>query len=116
MNLHDKSLRDKTIAAPEVTTGPLAGSRKVHSSPKGHADLRVPFRAIELSNGGSFQVYDSSGPYTDDDAAIDVKRGLPSLRKPWIEARGGVEAYEGREVKPEDNANASLEAFQTVLF
>jgi len=103
MNVHDKSLGDKKITAPEVTTGPLAGSRKVYSSPEGHAALRVPFREIELSNGGTFRVYDSSGPYTDDEAAIDVKRGLPALRSPWIEGRGGVETYEGRAVKPEDN-------------
>jgi len=102
MNLHDKSLRDKTIT-PEVTTGPLAGSRKVYSAPQGHETLRVPFREIGLSEGGSFRVYDSSGPYTNDDAAIDVKRGLPALRALWIARRGGVEAYEGRTVKPEDN-------------
>jgi phosphomethylpyrimidine synthase len=100
MNIHDKK-----ITNPEVTTGPLVGSRKVYSSPEGHEDVRVPFRAIEFSNGGSFQVYDPSGPYTDDAAAIDVKRGLDPLRMPWIEARGGVERYDGRAVKPEDNGN-----------
>ena len=105
MNIHDKSLRDKKITAPEVTTGPLVGSRKVYSSPDGHVSLRVPLRQVDLSNGASFQVYDSSGPYTDDDAAIDVKRGLPALRKPWIARRGGVETYEGRTVRPEDNGN-----------
>jgi len=105
MNVHDKSLGDKKITAPEVTTGLLAGSRKVYSSPQGHEALRVPLREIELSNGGTFRVYDSSGPYTDDEAAIDVKRGLPALRSPWIEGRGGVETYEGRAVKPEDNGN-----------
>ena len=103
MNLHDKSLSDKKITAPEVTTGPLAGSRKVYSSPEGHEDLRVPFREIALTNGASFSVYDSSGPYTDTDAAIDVKRGLEPLRSSWIEARGGVETYDGRAVRPEDN-------------
>ena len=65
---------------PEVTTGPLAGSRKVYSSPEGHEDVRVPFREIALTNGDAFQVYDTSGPYTDGDAAIDVKRGLAPLR------------------------------------
>ena len=112
MNLHDK-----TITTPEVTTGPLVGSRKIYSSPDGHEDVRVPFREIELSDGASassseavghkkvFRVYDTSGPYADTDAAIDVKRGLAPLRAPWITARGGVEAYEGRTVKPEDNGN-----------
>jgi len=112
MNIHDKK-----IAAPEVTTGPLVGSRKVYSSPEGHEDVRVPFRQIELSDGAPassseavghkrvFKVYDPSGPYTDSDASIDVKRGLEPLRMPWIEARGGVERYDGRAVKPEDNGN-----------
>ncbi len=122
MNIHDKK-----ITNPEVTTGPLVGSRKVYSSPEGHEDVRVPFRQIELSDGAPassseavgisgikqravghkrvFRVYDPSGPYTDSDAAIDVKRGLDPLRMPWIEARGGVERYDGRTVKPEDNGN-----------
>jgi len=107
MNLHDKSLRDKKPITPEVTTGPLAGSRKVYSSPDGHDDVRVPFREIGLTDGSSFQVYDTSGPYADTDAVIDVKRGLAPLRAPWIEARGGVEAYDGRAVKPEDNGNVA---------
>ena len=105
MNLHDKSLSDNKRTTPEVTTGPLVGSRKVYSSPQGHEDVRVPFRAIELTNGDSFQVYDTSGPYADADAVIDVKRGLDPLRAAWIADRGGVEVYEGREVKPEDNGN-----------
>jgi len=105
MTLHDKTLRDKTMAAPEVTTGPLAGSRKVYSAPQGRNDLRVPFREIELSNGSTFRVYDPSGPYTDTDATIDVKKGLAPLRTPWIEARGGIESYEGRAVRPEDNGD-----------
>ncbi len=103
--LHDKSLSDKKPTAPEVTTGPLVGSRKVYSSPQGHDDVRVPFREIGLTDGSSFQVYDTSGPFADTDAAIDVKRGLEPLRAPWVAARGGVETYEGRAVKPEDNGN-----------
>jgi len=105
MTLHDKTLRDKTMTAPEVTTGPLAGSRKVYSAPQGHDTIRVPFREIGLSNGSTFRVYDPSGPYTDTDATIDVKKGLAPLRTPWIEARGGVESYEGRAVRPEDNGD-----------
>ena len=40
----------------------------------------VPFREIALSGEPPFHVYDTSGPYTDADAKIDVKRGLPPLR------------------------------------
>ncbi|MEM7191698.1 MAG: phosphomethylpyrimidine synthase ThiC, partial [Pseudomonadota bacterium] len=102
MNRPD-SIRERLIESPQVTTGPLMGSRKVHSSPDGHAEVQVPLREIDLTNGDKFQVYDPSGPYTDDAIKVDVKRGLSPLRTPWVEARGGVEAYEGRAIKPEDN-------------
>ncbi len=48
-------------------------------------------------------VYDTSGPYTDPDHVTDIRAGLPALRRDWILARGDVEAYQGREQKPEDN-------------
>jgi phosphomethylpyrimidine synthase len=82
MNLHDKP-----INPPVVTCGALPGSRKIHSAPEGHDDLAVPLREVGLADGASFCVYDTSGPYSDPDASIDVKRGLPPLRAPWIEAR-----------------------------
>ncbi|MEQ8823725.1 MAG: phosphomethylpyrimidine synthase ThiC [Filomicrobium sp.] len=107
MNLHDK-----TILTPEVTTGPLVASKKVYSSPEGHEDVRVPLREIALTDPAepTFRVYDTSGPYTETDAQIDVEKGLPRLREAWIKERGGVEAYEGREVRPEDNGNVSGKA------
>ncbi len=98
MNVHDK-----TIKRTELTTGPLTGSRKIYSTPEGHADVKVPLREIALAEGATFQVYDTSGPYGDAAPVIDVTRGLPPLRSAWIEARGGVEDYQGRAVKPEDN-------------
>ena len=105
MNVHDpKSVR------PEVTTGPLPASRKIYVSPAEAPDLRVPLREIALSPESGeppVRVYDPSGPYTDPDAAIDVDRGLPRHRTAWIEARGGVEVYEGRAIKPEDNGSVS---------
>ncbi len=48
----NKPISPKDVAPPKVTTGPLAGSRKVYSSPEGDPDLRVPFREIAL--GGAF--------------------------------------------------------------
>ncbi|QXL83732.1 phosphomethylpyrimidine synthase ThiC [Comamonas sp. NLF-1-9] len=60
------------------------------------ADLRVPVRDIRLSNGETVSVYDTSGPYTDPKAAIDVRKGLPSVRGAWIAERGDTEAYAGR--------------------
>jgi len=86
----NKPISPKDVQPPKVTTGPLPGSRKVYSSPEGHEDLSVPFREIVLGGGEpSFCLYDTSGAYTDEAAKIDVERGLPRLRAPWIEARRG---------------------------
>ncbi|MCU6454441.1 phosphomethylpyrimidine synthase ThiC [Sphingomonas sp. A2-49] len=84
-----------------VTTGPIRGSKKVHVGPLG-----VAMREIHLdpsSGEPPLRVYDTSGPYTDPQARIDIMAGLPQLRRQWIEARGDVEAYDGRELRPEDN-------------
>ncbi|MCF8883557.1 phosphomethylpyrimidine synthase ThiC [Erythrobacter sp. SN021] len=87
-----------------VTTGPIRGSRKVHVGAKSGSGVRVAMREIDLEGGEpSVRVYDTSGPYTDPDATIDINKGLPQLRREWIMARGDVEEYDAREVKPEDN-------------
>ena len=70
---------------PQVTTGPIAGSTKSYVD--GPDGIRVPVRRIGLSNGEHHDVYDTSGPYTDADAEIDVRAGLPALRAPWISSR-----------------------------
>ncbi|TNC28274.1 phosphomethylpyrimidine synthase ThiC [Amycolatopsis alkalitolerans] len=67
--------------AVSVTTGPITGSRKVYHA--GESGLRVPARRIDLSNGDHFDVYDTSGPYTDPDVKIDVHSGLQPLRSGW---------------------------------
>jgi phosphomethylpyrimidine synthase len=104
----NKFTRKPEFETPKVTTGPLPASTKVYDAPEGHADVRVPFREIALSGDGPpFRVYDPSGPYTDANADIDVARGLPRRREAWIRKRGGVEAYTGRAVRPEDNGNVS---------
>ena len=82
-----------------VTTGPIRGSRKVHVG-----KLGVAMREIDLAGGEApVRVYDTSGPYTDPAAAIDIQAGLPALRRDWQLARGDVEEYAPREVRPEDN-------------
>ncbi|HYZ36779.1 MAG TPA: phosphomethylpyrimidine synthase ThiC [Pseudonocardiaceae bacterium] len=83
MTALSSGLRDATIK-PAITTGPITGSRKVYRQV---GELRVPARRVELSNGEHVDLYDTSGPYTDPDAFIDVHRGLPKLREPWIAAR-----------------------------
>src|SRR5579883_3144239 len=51
-------------------------------------ELRVPMREIVLSTGDSVVLYDTSGPYTDAELTTAVERGLPPLRRGWIERRG----------------------------
>jgi phosphomethylpyrimidine synthase len=67
-------------------------SRKVYLSHPSRPDIRVPMRDIALSGDHPpIQLYDTSGPYTDPDVNVDLKRGLPPLREPWIRGRGDVE-------------------------
>jgi phosphomethylpyrimidine synthase len=84
-----------------VTTGPVRGSRKIHVGPR-----KVAMREIHLEPSSSeppVRVYDTSGPYTDPEALIDIAVGLPELRGGWIRTRGDVEEKDQREVRPEDN-------------
>ena len=95
-----------------ISTDPISPkSKKVYVSGTLHPDIKVPFREISLSpsttvtengngngNGNGYQndessliVYDTSGPYTDPDAKIDIREGLEPIRLPWIEGRGDVE-------------------------
>jgi phosphomethylpyrimidine synthase len=84
-----------------ITRGALPGSRKVLVAKD---ELLVPFREVALGGGEApVRLYDTSGPYTDDTAKIDIEKGLAEARRAWIEARGDVEAYDGRERKPEDD-------------
>ena len=53
-------------------------------------------REIALTNGETVTVYDTSGPYTDPAAAIDIRQGLKPVRSEWVAARGDTERYEGR--------------------
>jgi phosphomethylpyrimidine synthase len=85
----------------KVTTGPIRGSKKIYVG-----ERRVAMREITLepsSGEPPVRVYDTSGPYTDPDARIDIMAGLPALRRDWIIGRGDVESYDARSVKPEDN-------------
>ncbi|MDT7784441.1 MAG: phosphomethylpyrimidine synthase, partial [Pseudonocardiales bacterium] len=78
------ALDDRSVK-PSVTTGPISGSRKVYREVA--SDIRVPFRRVELTNGEHVDLYDTSGPYTDENATIDVHSGLPDLRSGWVAAQ-----------------------------
>ncbi|UQB42144.1 phosphomethylpyrimidine synthase ThiC [Thiomicrospira microaerophila] len=87
----------------EITRNPFPASKKIYIPGEIHADIRVPMREIELTNGETLTVYDTSGPYTDPTADIDLTQGLPAIRQAWIAARDDVEGYEGRQLKAVDN-------------
>ncbi len=96
----------------------LPASRKIYVEANGSTisqnnhNLRIPFREIALSPSRNMsdeieenppvRVYDTSGVWTDPNFKGDVREGLPTLRREWIEARGDVEEYEGREILPQD--------------
>ncbi|MFJ6621284.1 phosphomethylpyrimidine synthase ThiC [Kitasatospora sp. NPDC091335] len=86
----------------ERTGYPTPAWRKAHREGS-RPDLRVPYREVQLTNGRTVPLYDTSGPYTDPSYEPDVRRGLPALRDAWIRQRGDVEEYDGREARPEDD-------------
>ncbi|WP_051292763.1 phosphomethylpyrimidine synthase ThiC [Olivibacter sitiensis] len=98
------SKQEKRPTQSAITTGAISGSKKVYVKGSMH-DIQVAMREISLSptklfNGGQepnapVTVYDTSGPYTDENAQIDIRKGLPRLREPWIAQRNDVEALAG---------------------
>ncbi|MFC3578863.1 phosphomethylpyrimidine synthase ThiC [Sphingomonas hylomeconis] len=89
-----------------VTTGAIRGSRKIHVPHANIPGAGVAMREIMLDPTclePPLRVYDTSGPYTDPNALIDINAGLHELRRDWILARGDVEEYDAREIRPEDN-------------
>ncbi|MER8509917.1 phosphomethylpyrimidine synthase ThiC [Mesorhizobium sp. M1112] len=97
---------------PAVSTGPLPASRKIHKPGAIHPQIRVPMREISVhptAGEPPVTVYDPSGPYTDPTVETSIEKGLARLRHEWITARGDVEAYDGRHVRPEDNGFATGE-------
>ncbi len=91
----------------------LPNSKKIYVEGKITADIKVPFREINLNDtrlhdGGieknkSIQIYDTSGLWGDENSNPNVNDGLPAIRLEWIKSSGDVEECVGREVKPEDN-------------
>ena len=110
MNAPESIPRESFASLLERARQPFPASRKVYVPGQLHADLRVPVRDIALTNGEQVSVYDTSGPYTDPNAVIDVRRGLASVRDGWIEARGDTESYAGRNRVALDDGQKSDDA------
>lgn len=89
----------------EITSKPFPASQKIYISGEKFPDIKVPLREVTTSEklAAPVRIYDTSGIYTDSNAKFDIRAGLPKIRDSWIRARGDVEEYKGREVKPEDN-------------
>ena len=111
------SHKDKSAPASNdiLTRHPLPASTKIYVSGEQHPHIKVPMRQIQLTNGETFEVYDTSGPYTDPTADIDVTQGLPATRKEWIESRNDTEEYEGRIIDPKDNGYANRSQMETAV-
>ncbi|MBN0988137.1 phosphomethylpyrimidine synthase ThiC [Amphritea pacifica] len=98
-----QTVLSRSAQVDEASVQPFPNSRKVYVEGS-RADIRVPMREISLADtptdmGGEkndpLYVYDTSGPYTDPDASIDVRKGLEPLRAGWIEERGDTVQLDG---------------------
>ncbi|EIT85684.1 phosphomethylpyrimidine synthase ThiC [Fictibacillus macauensis ZFHKF-1] len=102
-------MKSEKVTLPLQKSFPNSEKRYLKGS---RSDILVPIRAIHQSSteseNGEIEnepvlTYDTSGPYTDPLYTVDVTKGLPLLRKQWVEERQDTFYYEGRQVKPEDN-------------
>ncbi len=92
----------ETAKVDDASVQPFPNSKKIHvegSAPT----IRVPMREISLSDtvtdkgreiNPPVRVYDTSGPYTDPNIDVDVRKGVPEICTPWIEARANTEVLE----------------------
>ena len=102
----------------------LPGSKKIYTPGAINKNLRVPSREISLSPtitakdelipNEPFRLYDTSGPYTDENTQIDITKGLPELRRDWITGRNDVEELGGSTsfYRKRIENNASLDAIR----
>src|SRR5688572_25528281 len=113
------AIKPENETTPSSNDKPLPNSRRIYIDGK-QPGVRVPFREIEQNQTRNFngtleenppvRVYDTSGPWGDPSIKGDVREGLRSLRRHWILARGDVEEYEGRELKPIDDGYLTFDA------
>jgi len=103
MSAKPEEFLSRKAAVSNASTAVFPGSRKIHVTGS-RADIRVPMREIRLDDTHTAEgaeqnppvvVYDTSGPYTDPTVTIDIRRGLPELRRAWIEERGDTEELSG---------------------
>ena len=99
----NNAMLSQTAEVDQASVQPFPKSRKVYIEGS-RPDIRVPMREITLDDtptgfGGEtndpLYVYDTSGPYTDPDVQVDVRKGLAPLRENWILEREDTEQLDG---------------------
>jgi phosphomethylpyrimidine synthase len=100
-----------------MTTPYFQKSRRIYLSGTLHPSVSVALRQIEQSStkhpdgtetsNPAVQVYDTSGPWGDPAASLDIREGLPALRRSWILGRADVAEYDGRAARPQDDGYLS---------
>lgn len=90
--------------AHNITCSPFPNSKKIYVEGEIHP-IKVAMREIELSptrlTNGKLEenppvtVYDTSGPYTDENSQINIEKGLPRIREQWILDRNDVDVLDG---------------------
>ena len=100
MNANDKLFSNREASFNSESIKPFPASRKIYVTGS-RDDIRVPMREISVESthtrdgveepNQAITVYDTSGPYSDPDQKLDVRQGLPPLRKAWIDDRGHTE-------------------------
>ncbi|MCL2178222.1 MAG: phosphomethylpyrimidine synthase ThiC [Proteobacteria bacterium] len=115
--LHSAPSPDNNRPPLELTAvGPLPNSRRIYVAGS-RPDIRVPMRQIEQADTPSVSntreknppvfVYDSSGPYGDAIANLDIRRGLPAMRAAWVAERGDTMPSPGRGRRAQNGSNVT---------
>ena len=103
-------MTDKNFSANNIAPKQFPNSKKHYVTSSKFPDVKVALRQIAIDQKDSprnFNVYDTSGPYTDETAKIDIREGINPIRAKWIKERGDVETIQGRAYNPKDDG-ASL--------
>ncbi|MDD5542428.1 MAG: phosphomethylpyrimidine synthase ThiC [Acidobacteriia bacterium] len=98
----DRKFVNESVHVDAAVVHPLSNSKKIYVEGS-RPDIRVPFREIHQTDtpgpmsavkNPSIRVYDTSGPYSDPQVAIDIRSGLPPVREIWIGERQDTEALD----------------------
>jgi len=86
---------DTALPNEAISREPFPGSKKVYAQGS-DPSIRVPFRAIALTNGEIHTGLRHERAFTDPDVAIDVRAGIAPLRSGWIEERNDTSNWRSR--------------------